>query len=569
MILAEPTQHIDGGRYQWQNVGEIPVLPDEIASKLPDASPADSAATDAEVRKFIETHTTADRPEILHAATKTFRERVKAGDARHVTMVSLLPGTMKEARAGYISARGAIDTLRGEFLKVKPEGRDDFDNMLAWAIGQANAANLDEVHERVNTMLPRQSLSMTPGQFLGTDKTPAADKTPATEAPAQIPPADEAPIPLTDNTIDIPPFPVDALPDTFSWLVAELAEATQTDPAMAATCVLSALSTCAGGHATIEARAGWVEPLVLFTSVIARPGERKSAVQQAVTAPLQTAETEMSFAGEIDRLTQQDKYETAKRKADTLARSAATAAAKKAAKEAARDALADNASDDEKKAAAEAVEAAQKEVAAADQAAQDAREALRAITVPAVPRLLADDATPEAVATLLADHDGRIAILSTEGGIFETIAGRYARKPNLDVFLKGHASDPIRVDRQGRPAQHIPRPALTVGLMVQPRVIETIADNADFVGRGLLARFLYAMPGSKSGTERSEHHRYPNTFANSTRPKSGRWQPRWPSGQVIPRSLSSASRPKPSYAGSRRQSKPPWAGKVSWHPRRR
>jgi hypothetical protein len=35
--------------------------------------------------------------------------------------------------------------------------------------------------------------------------------------------------------------------------------------------------------------------------------------------------------------------------------------------------------------------------------------------------------------------------------------------------------------------------------MVQPRVIEAIAANRDFVGRGLLARFLYATPVSKVG----------------------------------------------------------------------
>ena len=67
------------------------------------------------------------------------------------------------------------------------------------------------------------------------------------------------------------------------------------------------------------------------------------------------------------------------------------------------------------------------------------------------------------------------------------------------MFLKGHSGDRIRVDRQGRGPQHIPSPALTVGLMVQPRIIEAIAANRDFVGRGLLARFLYATPVSKVG----------------------------------------------------------------------
>ena len=38
----------------------------------------------------------------------------------------------------------------------------------------------------------------------------------------------------------------------------------------------------------------------------------------------------------------------------------------------------------------------------------------------------------------------------------------------MDLWLKGHSGDPLRVDRKGRPPEHIPRPALTLGLMIQP-----------------------------------------------------------------------------------------------------
>ena len=37
---------------------------------------------------------------------------------------------------------------------------------------------------------------------------------------------DDEPIPLTANTVAVPPFPVDALPDVISDMVLELAEAT-------------------------------------------------------------------------------------------------------------------------------------------------------------------------------------------------------------------------------------------------------------------------------------------------------------------------------------------------------
>jgi replicative DNA helicase len=286
------------------------------------------------------------------------------------------------------------------------------------------------------------------------------------------------PIPLTANPVDVPPFPVDALPEAFADKVAELAEATQTDPAMAATSALTTLSACIGGHAKIQVRSGWTEPLCLHTVTVADPAERKSAVQESMVAPLH--DTETAFAQDIELLQRRDELEMAKKTLDRLNKDAVNAAAKAA--------------------GPGATEADRQAARKAAQAAKDAKAALQNDDDrPVIPRLLADDVTPEATASLLADNGGRIAIVSTEGGIFDTIAGRYARTVNLDVYLKGHSGDRIRVDRQGRDPQHIPSPALTMGLMVQPRIIEAIGANRDFVGRGLLARILYATPVSKVG----------------------------------------------------------------------
>ncbi len=83
--------------------------------------------------------------------------------------------------------------------------------------------------------------------------------------------------------------------------------------------------------------------------------------------------------------------------------------------------------------------------------------------MPARPQLVADDITPEALASLLVDQGGRMSVISAEGGIFDIIAGRYSGTPNLEVFLKGHAGDMLRVNRQGRDPQHIEAPALTHG----------------------------------------------------------------------------------------------------------
>ncbi|MBZ5623139.1 MAG: DUF3987 domain-containing protein [Acidobacteriia bacterium] len=123
--------------------------------------------------------------------------------------------------------------------------------------------------------------------------------------------------------------------------------------------------------------------------------------------------------------------------------------------------------------------------------------------VPAIPRLLAEDVTPERVASLMQEQGGRLAVFSDEGGIFDILAGRYSNGiPNLDVFLKGHSVSPLRVDRQdpNRAPIIIDRPYLTVGILPQLDVLAMLRNTPGFRGRGLLARFLYALPQSRLGS---------------------------------------------------------------------
>src|SRR5262249_38886578 len=65
---------------------------------------------------------------------------------------------------------------------------------------------------------------------------------------------------------------------------------------------------------------------------------------------------------------------------------------------------------------------------------------------------------------------------------------------NFGVYLKGHSGDTIRVDRVGRPDEYVQQPALTVALTVQPSVLQGLRHQGEFRERGLLARFLYALP---------------------------------------------------------------------------
>ncbi len=298
------------------------------------------------------------------------------------------------------------------------------------------------------------------------------------------------PIPLNHRP-KLPTFPTHVLPTWLREFVEALAEETQTPPDLAGALALAVLATAAGGRVIVQLRGRWREPTNLFVVVALPPGNRKSAVFSAMTAPLRAAE-KLLISQAAGRIAEAEV--TAK-----MAREAADKAAAQAAKAEGmeRDGL-----------TAEAIALAQ----AAD-----------SLEVPVSPRLLADDSTPETVTTLMSEQGGRLSVMSAEGGIFDIIAGRYSGTPNMEVFLKGHAGDWLRVDRRTR-AENIEAPALTMGLAVQPDVLEDIGKNRGFDGRGLLARFLYALPESLVGYRKpnpdpvSEHvaERYERTITALT-----------------------------------------------------
>ena len=130
-------------------------------------------------------------------------------------------------------------------------------------------------------------------------------------------------------------------------------------------------------------------------------------------------------------------------------------------------------------------------------------------------RLYTDDVTTEKLTSILADNGGVAGLVSAEGGIFDLLAGIYSKNVNIDVFLKAHAGDSLRVDRIGRSSETIQHPALTVLLAVQPSVLSGMMQNNTFRGRGLTARFLYCMPTSKVGSRKYRSESIPAEVATT------------------------------------------------------
>lgn len=270
----------------------------------------------------------------------------------------------------------------------------------------------------------------------------------------------DTPIPFEKPSL--PTFPVDALPKIIKDYVVAVAETTQTPVDMAATASLAIMSLCMQGRYRIDGKADWNEPVNLYTLIIAEPSERKSAIISFMTRPVN--EYELNYNN-----TNEGRFEASRMRKSAL---------------------------ESKKKTIETQYAKGK---ASETDLTEIAEKVANFKEEKPKKLYVDDITTEKLTSILSDSGGKTAIISTEGGIFDVLAGMYNKSVNIDVFLKGYSGDTIRVDRIGRPSELIQKPALTILLSVQPSVLSQLISNSTFEGKGLTTRFLYALPESLIG----------------------------------------------------------------------
>ena len=262
-------------------------------------------------------------------------------------------------------------------------------------------------------------------------------------------------------------FPVACFPKIIQDYIEAVAEHTQTPIDMTAVSVMCVVSTAIQGKFEIKGKEGYTEPINIYAMIIAQPGERKSAVQRRTTKPLYKFEKEENEKRKFVINLQESKLKIIKAQIGKIESSGKI-------------------EDFDK------LEALQTEY-----------EELEKSQIKYL-KLIADNCTSEALTSLLADNNGRISIISAEGGIFDILNGQYNSKSNasMDTILKAHCGDPIRVDRKGRESENIDKPAMTILLAVQDTVLEGVMSNDIFRGKGLTARFLYCNPISTLGARK-------------------------------------------------------------------
>ena len=268
-------------------------------------------------------------------------------------------------------------------------------------------------------------------------------------------------------------FPVDALPDKIRPYIQATAESLQVSVDMVATFVIAIISLCVQGKYKIQVKPDWEEPVNLYAVVVMRPSERKSPTLKMVSAPV----FEYMEEENERRQPEIEKYETKKKILTGQIKNISNS-------------IASNYKKDNSKYTMEDILECQEELRKLEE------EGIREL------KLIVDDVTPEALVSTMKENNDRIGIVSAEGGIFGTMAGRYNDHTNIDIFLKGYSGEYYSTARIGRQGNTLKHPLITIVLAVQPQVICDIMDNKEFSGRGLLARFLYSIPNSLVGSRK-------------------------------------------------------------------
>lgn len=273
--------------------------------------------------------------------------------------------------------------------------------------------------------------------------------------------------PLKPSADSLPPFPIDCLPSRLRSYVEAVAIHTQTPMDMAAGAALGVLAACLQGKVKVEGNIGHYEQTSLYIFLIAPPGARKSAVIHAMTAAIEDYEQKYNEGNKTAMRRNKQERESLQRDINRLTRQL----------EVKYDTL-------------------------TELELQHTQDKLAELPEIKPLQIFTDDCTSESMIRLLRDNHGRMSLISAEGGAFDNIVGRYTKKPNLDVWLKGICGDTIRVDRINREPDYIRNPALSMIISAQPGVLSELMQSSLLDGRGFLARLFYinipsaAMPKS-------------------------------------------------------------------------
>ncbi len=328
-----------------------------------------------------------------------------------------------------------------------------------------NFSSSTAFEERAYTKFTAYAILEHRGDFRSAAKTLASEGYGSRDRVPEADGVETRPIWREPDTLDrpgFPTFPVHRLPQNIRGFCRAVAEAIQVPPDYVAQTMLSSLSAAARGrYAVAVDGTAHREVLVLQTVLFAESGTRKSASFDVVKKPLSRYERDMRIDDEREVSAWETRMEMLEKDLKDAKRGKNPA-----------------------------------EYVILDMTRQmDELKAER----PHMTRVIADDVTPERLGTLIAEQGGPIAVMAPEGGFFGNISGRYSQGiPNMEYVLRGHAGEALIIDRMGREA-YVPGAYVTIGISLQPSIVDELAQVPGFKGKGMAARLLPSFPHSLVG----------------------------------------------------------------------
>ena len=267
-----------------------------------------------------------------------------------------------------------------------------------------------------------------------------------------------------EKPVELTSFPVSTLPKALSEYLKEVTRTVQVFPEMCALPLLSTLSLCVQGKACIQFPGNdHTEPLNIYTLTVASPGQRKTSCFSCFTTAVDNYVKRYNAIHSVE--IQNNKAERAVIE-----------------KQINKEICSKNPNMDHIK---------------------ELNEKLNSMDRLNELRMNIKDITPEALAWEMFLQNERIGILDDEGGVFDILGGLYSGgQSNLSIFLEAYDGSPYSIIRRTKENITLYSPLLTIGLMTQPDYFEKIMNNKQFSGRGLIQRFLFAFPGSRTGQQK-------------------------------------------------------------------
>jgi hypothetical protein len=474
-VLAPPSRHPSGRRYTWEEAAETPIAeaPDWILERL--------RASNGNGKPAAAGPPTGVDPHRLRA----FGDTVLARELEALSQHSHEPGTGRgtalytaAVRLGRLVSGNALE-LQTVWERLEAAGRHlELDEPeIQRSVQRGLDAGFDkplELRDRPRSVEPTRAAPHSRKSAGGAD----SDAQRSDEMPLDQPQTlqksaeDEWPKILRPTP---PPFPLDALPSSVATFAQAVAAAHETPVDLGAIAALGVLSAAALGI-VVECGPALTQELALYLIVAMPSGDRKSTVLSAAVAPLRKllAETREAAKAEVrERKLRRDLLEARKSK------------------------LIRNMKVDDDPEQHTALESELARIA----------EELEEIGEPELPRLLANDVTPETLGGLLAKY-ARAAVIAAEAPFISNILGRYdsTGAANLDLVCAAYEGEASEVDRRNR-EELLERPLLTVMLTVQPHVLRGLVEHETARDQGLVGRFAFAVPESLLGRRR--HHDAP------------------------------------------------------------